>query len=197
MIQLSTIDKPNKKGAFSIVYTARAEGKDLTREQLDRLINYFAPLRPAMPKTADEWVAKACATAKEVRYYLRYVHVMDGVAYGTDGNRLHWSPTELADGFYDPATLLPCDIDTKFPDCSRVIPAGLSGKDFGVGGEPRKVIRKKGKDFRYVTLKHATVQESYWLQALAGDPNASYSDEPFKVRGRNNFGEFVIMGCRV
>ncbi len=197
MIKLTTTDKPNKKAAFNIVYSARNEGCNLTDLEMDQLLNYFAPNRPSKPKNSNEWVAKACANTKEVRFYLQYMHVADGIAYGTDGNRLHWASTELADGFYDPSTLLPCEVDAKFPDCKRVIPTGLSGLDFETGGEHMGVSRKDGKDFRYVTLKQATVQESYWLQALADDPNAMYSDEPFKVRGCNKFGEFVIMGCRI
>lgn len=201
MIKLLTTDKPSKKEAFNLVYSARREKRELTDHEKDMLLNYFAPARPKNPATPEQWVAKACADKQDLRYYLRYVHVKDSIAYGTDGHRIHWAPTEFADGYYDPATLLACECDGRFPDVQRAIPNDLSGLTTDVGGEPASVSKVEGKDFRYLKLeKGVHVQESYWLQALAGDENTTYSDStdtPGKVRGVNRFGEFVIIGCRV
>jgi hypothetical protein len=191
--------KLSRADTFAMILDTLTEGREFNEREKHLLLNYFAPPRSAQPKTPLQWVAKACAGKKEVRYYLQYVHVESGVAYASDGHRLHWCDTELSDGYYDCATLLSCDVDGRYPDVKRVIPGELSGRDFDAGGEAVSVTRdKKGRQLRHVKTQGAPhIDESYWLQALAGDDGATYSCDETRVRGRNRFGEFVISGMRV
>jgi hypothetical protein len=195
-IRLTTTDKPNKATAYRMVRKARAEGCALSTCDLDALINYFAPARSKEPKSAEEWVARACADKNEVRFYLRFLYVSAGVAYGTNGHRLHWCDTKLADGYYSPVTLDPCDCDGTFPDVKRAVPGALSGVEYSTGMEK---VAVSGKGDRNVELAKKTyVNEKYWLQALGGDMLATYSVDPgVQCRGRNRFGEFVIMPVRI
>lgn len=59
----------------------------------------------------------AVADKKEVREYLRYVHVHDSLMFATDGYRLHWCITEFEDGVYEPKTMLKMESDSwnSFP----------------------------------------------------------------------------------
>jgi hypothetical protein len=201
-MKLSTNYKPKKSEAYNTIYNARKEGRQLEQIELDMLLNYFAPARPKNPKTPEEWVATACGKT-DVRYYLNYLYVVDGIAYGTDGHRLHWCETEFEAGYYDPAMLLPTECDGRYPDVKRVIPNKLSGSDHVVGGEVAGVNPdSKTKVVHFVALEHGgNFDRKYWEQAVANDDSATYSVEGdnaySKVRGRNKFGQFVISGMRV
>lgn len=202
-MKLSTNYKPRKSEAYNTIYNARKEGRQLEPIELDMLLNYFAPARSKNPKTPEEWVATACGK-KDVRYYLNYLYVVDGVAYGTDGHRVHWCETEFEAGYYDPAMLLLTECDGRYPDVKRVIPEKLSGTDHVVGGEIAGTKRdSKNRAIHYVTLEHGgTFDRGYWNEAVVNDEATTYSvadvnSQYSRVRGRNKFGQFVISGIKI
>lgn len=111
----------SRKEAFACLYAAHERGATPTKEELQRLILHFAPSVPSKPKTPEQWVARAVGI-KDVRTYINYLY-SDGVRLvATDGSRAHWCPTTLAQGYYEPRTLLPVALEDKYPDIDRVIP---------------------------------------------------------------------------
>jgi len=128
MIKLTHKKKPSRKEAFQIIMNLkRSEFSDLHDNEIDSLINYFAQPIPKIAKTAEQWVCKAI-NEKESRGYLRYMFVENGVAYGSDGSRLHWCNTTKDNGFYDPKTLLQVNYTSaKYPDMKRLTGIKFTG----------------------------------------------------------------------
>lgn len=185
MIALSHIRKPSRKEAFDLA--CKAKTHHLSESEIDSLINYFAPTVPATPKTAFQWVARAVAV-NDIRKYLQFVHVSGGVMRATDGRRLHWAPTDLADGYYDAKTGLPAKCDTRYPEVLRVIPKIERMSEFK--GSPvagNRYIYKK--EVFILTYEGMQFNKKYVDEAIAG---TVYLDHE-KMRGSNDFGEFVIM----
>src|SRR5690606_23936114 len=61
---------------------------------------------------------------KDIREYLQFIHVKDGVASASDGRRLHQVRVGAPDGYYCPRTFTlvhPLGWQ-NYPDVSRVIP---------------------------------------------------------------------------
>ena len=188
MITLTHTKKPTRKEAFDLA--CKAKSHPLTEVEIDSLINYFAPSVPSSPKTAFQWVARAVAI-NDIRFYLNYVYVSEGVMYATDGHRLHWADTDLANGYYDAKTGLPAKCDGKYPDVRRVIPRLEQMQKFD--GSPtagaRYINRKEVHTLTYGDLEF---NRGYVNDA---SPTAVYLDTQ-KMRGSNEFGEFVIMCMR-
>lgn len=197
MITLSHTNKPSKKKAFETILK-RKQGEELTDYEIDELINYFSP-RVTKPKTALQWVAKAVAK-KDCRYYLNHVCVEDGVAYGSDGHRIHYIDTSLADGCYDPKTLLKVELD-DYPfimakSIKRCIPVS-SHLHLSV-----TALTKEIKDMDHV-LKAITKAEhpSYYLESYINDAmgtteNMRYGEDYEVLFGSHKFGSFIIMSRR-
>src|SRR5699024_9826523 len=96
------------------------QGETLSSFELDSLLLYFAPSIPKTAKTSMEWVAKAAAK-KDNRKYLEYVRVQDGTAYAVDGERIHYAPSDLPEGWYCPKTLMRLEgVNERAPDYLRV-----------------------------------------------------------------------------
>ena len=97
-MKLETMTQPSQDEAFILVVKVH-RGHQLTPYESSLLLNYFdkRPTRPAKEPWA--YVVKA-VNVKAGRADLRYVHVYDGVAYGADGSRIHWAPTDKQDGYY-------------------------------------------------------------------------------------------------
>lgn len=191
MITLSRTKKPTRKEAFDLA--CKAKTHHLTESEIDSLINYLATSVPSRPKTTFQWVARAVAI-NDIRQYLQFVHVSDGIMYATDGNRLHWADTDLANGYYDAKT--GARVDDKFvrgnyPDVRRVIPKIEQMQKFE--GDPiasaRYINRKEKHTLSYGGLEF---NRDYVNDA---NPNDVYFDHE-KMRGSNIFGEFVIMSMR-
>ena len=191
MIKLETNLRMSKDRIFSIVCEAKAEGKVI---DLDLLINYFAPPVPKKPKTKEQWVALAVAK-KDVRKYLNYLHVRDKKLWATDGSRMHWCDTDLADGFYCPKTLFLVDLAYKYPDTYRVIPKKFE-TDTATLTKDDWTIELDNKVRRTRINKHPKYkfQECLLLDALsAGDIKYRITDCG-KMKGESVHGEFVVMG---
>ena len=90
-----------------------------------------------LAQTAEQWVARACAREDtlehaeswiirafgmkdKVHQCVRYIHVVDGIAYGTDSYRMHWAATKFPDGAYDPVTFMPLKQRYELPDFMRL-----------------------------------------------------------------------------
>lgn len=188
MITLTHNIKPSRKEAFELAL--KAKSGQLSEVEIDSLINYFAPSVPSTPKTAFQWVARAVAV-NDIRQYLHFVHVSDGVMYATDGHRLHLAPTDLKNGYYDAKTGLPVDdkyIRGRFPDIRRVIPKIETMKEQSApGAHGTSVV--KGKSVFTIEYDGIIFDKKYVDDAA---PEKIYTDHE-KLRGANSFGECVIM----
>lgn len=111
--------KPNKAHAFRVVRNLIASGNAPNDEQLAILYGYFQPAVPKKPKTVFDWVALALGK-NDVRRQINMLHVKNGVLYATDGHRIHYAPTELADGCYDKSGS-PTDFNMDFASVERII----------------------------------------------------------------------------
>lgn len=191
MIKLSHINKPSRKEAFGLA--CKAKSHHLTDAEIDSLINYFAPSVPATPKTAFQWVARAVAI-DDVRFYLKYVYVNEGVMVATDGARLHFANTSLADGFYDAKTGFPVTVDARYPEWRRIIPkregmiAHTEDQDWATILVPKTSIWA-------AKIGEVHINKVY-LDAAIARPNEIFEGLGV-VSGDNEFGSFVIQGIRV
>lgn len=194
-MKLSHNNKPSRNEAYLKLLDLK-ERVPSEEYVIDLLINYFAPSVPKVPKTAFQWVAKAVADDRDIRKYLRYVHVLDGEMVATDGHRLHIAKTNLANGFYDPKTGLPAECDMKYPDIKRVTPThGESVEPCDEWRCETKLIDKKpliasdvgGCFFNNVYLFDAMADSK--SDSLVLDPKGA-------LKGENQFGTFVIMPMR-
>ncbi|MNC36452.1 DNA polymerase III subunit beta [compost metagenome] len=124
-------------------------------------------------KTVAAWVAKAAAK-KDIRKYLNYVYVNEGVMVATDGHRLHLAPSDLAPGLYDPKSMVKMfglDYEAsghpgKFPDYRRIIPSA----DVESVQLASVEIKERLKLFTPCTVslggKSAAINLDYWEDAL-------------------------------
>ena len=194
MIKLSHNNKSNKKEAFNILLDAKCSTvpNQLSNNDIDSLINYFAPVIPKVSKSVEQWVAKAVAK-KDVRFNLNYLHVKDSVIYGCDGSRIHWGKTVLKDGYYDPKTLLPVDCDKKYPDMNRVIDVNFEN----MYNESLKHTFIFGGCHCYL-LNETNYQQSFINDAVNNNDSIVFhvNDTNEKLRGYSQFGEFIVMGMR-
>lgn len=189
MITLTHNVKPSRKEAFALV--CKAKSHHLTDSEIDSLINYFAPSVPTTPKTAFQWVARAASEGKDIRTYLWFVYVENGVMAATDGNRLHWANTDLADGYYDPKTGLKVKNPNmgKFPEWRRVVP----NREAMFQCPEEKTLVQLGGEWAY-DIGDLRFDKKYFDQALPYI-SATYIDHE-KICGANQFGEFLIMWVR-
>lgn len=147
-----SVKTPANKGmAFKAVQTIARSLTDQQREELyselARLYAAFRPALPKKPKTHFEWCAKA-AGWKDVREYLRYVHVTEERMVGTDGHRVHMAPNNdgLEPGYYDATGVKIHDLShSPYPDIERVMVSDLRANG-------RKIIESKLSDLESGSL---------------------------------------------
>jgi len=191
MIKLSHNKKPCKKEAFSILLDSKysAVPNQLSENDLDKLINYFAPPMPKIAKNVEQWVAK-----KEVREYLNYLYVKDYIIYGCDGPRIHWGKTAFKDGYYDPKTLLPIDFNGTYPDINCIINDNLDHCHSQNLNDSTTIFR----DIHCYLLNDMNYQQLFINEAVNGNDSIVFHtpDDNSKIRGHSQFGEFVIMRIR-
>lgn len=175
--------------------------------EVDSLAKLLALLKPpAVPaKTVYAWVAKAAAK-KDLRKYLNYVYVNDGVAVATDGHRLHLAPSDLEPGMYDPKSGVKMwGLDTserdhpgRFPEYRRILPQAEVESVESANVE----IKERTKLFTpcNVTLfgKTANVNLEYWEQALLRCDRVAVREPQESLRLEGPNGEVaVIMPVRL
>lgn len=195
-----TARKANKKAAYDMAVKLK-KGETLNADELDSLLLYFAPSMPKTAKTSMEWVAKAAAK-KDNRKYLEYVRVQDGTAYAVDGERIHYAPSDLPEGWYCPKTLVRLEgVNERAPDYLRVSARANTVNTHATLGELTKGMASN-KPFLFHNTLDVGVSEQALIDALnSQDENATFEYEPYnshyRVRGSHEFGEFVIMPLRV
>jgi hypothetical protein len=121
-----SIPKPSKADMYETLIDIITSDEPPTVDQLASLYCAYVPPVPATPKTALQWLRKAMANSKEVRYYLRYIYKDGDMVVATDGHRLHMVESDNipeldGNGFHD-AMGVPVDVDSKYPDWQRIIP---------------------------------------------------------------------------
>jgi len=147
-----SVKKPTNKGlAFravqEIARTLTDEQRQELHGELARLYAAFLPALPKKPRTAFEWCAKA-VNWKDLREYLRYVHVTEERMVGTDGHRCHIAPNTdgLAPGYYDKTGTKVHDLShARYPDIERVMVSDLRGNG-------RKIVESKLSDLQQSSL---------------------------------------------
>jgi hypothetical protein len=117
-----------KTSLLDQVISAHETGEPLMREQLRAIITRLQPKTSSKKLNGFKWVALAVCK-KEIRQYLNYVYVEDGVAIATDCHRIHATPTILEDGYYCPKSGMKVDDQGKFPPWKRVIPSNTTLED--------------------------------------------------------------------
>ena len=196
MKPLSHTDKLSRNVIFKKLLDLKSGERTLNDYDLDALINYFSPSVPKKPKDAFDWVAKAVADDRDVRFYLRYVYVEDGVMVGCSGARLHTSKTDLPNGFYHPESRLRVEVDAKYPQWQRILKkrASLSCDPYLKEWEISATILNK-KDFFFATFGGVKINKTYLDESLA-KVGSVYWDSG-AIYGDSEFGEFVIQGMRL
>ena len=199
MTPLTTNTPFSRAEAFAAIAAMR-DGETLTPYQLDRLWLYFAPAIPAKPKTPFQWAGHAIAGLKDKRPSLRYVNVVDGVIYASDGHRLHYAPTTLGDGFYEPKTgTLDTSVDARPPDFQRVIADALQDRRPVEVYEtiPAGDTTTTWARFRFIDDKKyaLTVDADYLKRAQNGNAGPLYANKT-QLSGEGPLGSWVIMHIR-
>lgn len=198
--------KPSRTEAYALVLDMKLGRRDLADYDVDALLRFFAPALPKRAKTAEQWVAKAAADKYEIRKALQYVKVEDGVAYASNGHRAHRCKTTLADGYYDPRTMLPVDMEERPIDIKRVFPSRDACEETAIEALEYGALTCKEKDARpleYVRVpKSVAVARGYFEEAVNGAETgpvfyASAPSHAQKMVGDTEFGDWVIMAMRV
>lgn len=192
--------KATRKAAYEMAIKLK-QGEVLSDNELDSLLLYFAPSAPKVAKTAIEWVAKAVAT-NDIRYYLNFIRVQDGFAYGTDGHRIHRAASDLPTGFYCPKTFAPVDVDGTYPRVEQVMTRLKDTVNTQATlGDLTKGVSDKKPYMLHGGLDVA-VSTSYITSALNSSDDSSVIEyEPYnsgyRIHGSNEHGVFVVMPMRV
>ena len=164
--------KPSKRDIELLILDLLDSTDDVIN--IDQLTNLYAHFLPAKQKATkvDQWLTKALGKDK-FRPYLSNLHVRDGILGATDGHRMHFIHTELADGNYQPKTMTPItrEHDT-FRDLNikQVIPTHEDYTTIYKVIDRGEMVDKKGKKlYNTVTMDidgtKAKFNEKYLLEA--------------------------------
>lgn len=194
----SSTPKASRNEALAIA-TKLMQGEQLEHHVIESLYRYFLPATPKKAKTSEQWVAKA-VPQKDVRYYLNYLYVKDGLMYGTDGHRIHWAPTDKPNGFYCPQSFNPVELEATYPDVNRVIPEETSLKTYQLKDLDTHSIDAE-KPLPVIDIEHLRFRQQYLLDASNGEPCWHLCQLPeagdfTPIRGKSKFGEYVVMSMR-
>ena len=175
--------------------------------QVESLLKYFLPARPAVSKTPEQWCAKVVAGKSDPRYYLQYLYSDGSRLAGTDGYKLHITATDWPEGFYCPKTLAKVDVDAKYPDIDRLLQYERPRtRTVVIADLESRLIppttRGSKKDVVAVKIAEGLwVQEQYLKQAVCNEDAATlrYDDSIHgdSIHGDSKFGEFIIMSIKV
>lgn len=198
MLKLTHDTKYNRAQIFErLLKLKKNPSESLNEFEIDAFLMYFAPPTPKTPKTAFDWVAKAVADDRDIRKYLHYVHVENGVAAASDGYRLHFANVDLPDGYFDARTGLATDVDKyfKYPDWRRML-TGEAGAKMCTSWEDALTTNGK-KPESLVLIDNYSFLKAYLDAALATNENTKIFGEGMGARayGENQFGTFLV-ACR-
>ena len=194
-MKLETMTKATRRQAFDLAVKVH-EGKALTPLESSMLINFFDKAYPKAVKDPWQYVAKA-VNVKDIREPLRYVHVYDGKAYGTDGHRIHWAPTAKIDGYYT-VSGEPYFPETNLMDIRKVISTTMTAAD---KAQLRLLPLNRYPDIErdtVATLGSAHLNLRYLLDACNWEENITFA-VPSKDRAfiTCKLGNAIVMGVRV
>lgn len=186
--------KITKRAAFEMIKNAIEANEGLEGATLAELLPFFAPAVPAKAKTATQWVQKALGV-NSTRIWMDYLHAHDGYLYATDGHRAHRAPTDMADGYYHPTTLLPAPyIDTHLVSPVVEVFNATTPTDAATFADATVYqVTDKLQELRFDTLP-VGVNQRYLLAATNGDTTAKINYGERKFMGTSEFGEYLIMG---
>lgn len=164
-------------------------------EDLRELLLYFAPGIPAKPKDSEQWLSKFVSDKKDLRIQLNYLYSNGERLCATDGMTLAWSDTKLPEGYYEPKTMWPVGINTRYPDIDRLIPEETSRPylltldelNIVSTGFARESFVYEIQDLYFLKtqIDHIACAGETTVQVLAKDQNV--------LRGQTPLGEFVTM----
>ena len=144
IFKLPTNARMTKEECFEAVQNMMVDRTLPSNTTLAQMFNYFAPKPRITTKSALAWVGVACSNdPHRFNGALQYIYVSeDGVAYGTDGTRMHWCKTDYPTGYYDPKTLAMIDdVELEHPDHRRLIDSEIYICD-GYLPLPKPVVKK-------------------------------------------------------
>lgn len=148
--------------------------------------------------TAEEWVAKACLKGKtrKERAFLNYAHVIDGVAHGSNGARLHWAETSFPDGVYDPTSWMPIQYEGSILDWDRSKLKDVKPDFSTFTHAPVEAIVEHGwgpkVEACFEIAEAAIVNKAWLLEAMNGYFDQGVYYRSARVAGVSNFGYFLL-----
>lgn len=163
----ANMKKPTKSVAFNVINDLIDSREPPTDKQLALLRAYFMPSTPAKPKTSFDWVKKAIAV-NDVRHYLNHLNATGERICGTDGHRVHVTPSDLPAGYYDKSGAA-IDESSRYPDIDRVIPNNPNYKSIDLSDPSVFEVGQSGK-LDYIQLSadpSYCVRREYLLDALS------------------------------
>lgn len=149
--------------------------------------------------TAEEWVAKACERGNTKREFLKYAHVINGVAHGSNGARLHWAETSFPDGVYDPISWMSIQYEGSAVDWDRfnfnkVKPDFSTFTYAPIEAIVEQGLGPKGEQcFRIAEA--ASVNKAWLLEAMNGYLGQGVYYRSARVAGVSNFGYYLL--CQI
>lgn len=185
--------KPSKAEGLEIVKSLEAIGKVAglnhaeTQHALAQLYQFFMPVTPTKPKTAQDWVGKAMPKNHKRPALLSllpllYMYSNGSSFVATDGNRLHMVHNQnVPQGSYDRAMgLVDRSVCGEFPNWRRVIPDHHNHIGFKqLTLEERQFKKVNVYDIYYQGDLLVTVDSSFMRDAL------SFMDSPIVSFGDN------------
>ncbi|MGP5201783.1 hypothetical protein ACTXKB_03340 [Psychrobacter aquimaris] len=117
------------------------------------------------------WLMLPVPDVNNERPWLELIHVGNGSAYATDGNRIHVAPCKLDDGSYHPYELREC------LDFERKPPAPVEDRAFDVSKLRLLMINQARKAFNpasEVTASDFYVQNGFYGQLAPKDRSSKF-----------------------
>ncbi len=204
-MQLNTSITPMKRKDAAGLLRARlqdsqrdgGESISFNPTELEGLYKYFMSPVPSKPKTMPQWVSKA-TPKNDVRLYLNYLYSDGTTLYGCDGHRIHWAPDTRPEGYYCPKSFHAIEHQGTYPDVERIIKQ--KRPDFLVCDTAQAVTKWAHGVENIEGAPGVWLNKLYLQQALAGatvfDMEYDAECRHTSVKGRSEFGEFVIMPIR-
>lgn len=150
-----------------------------------------------IPETPEEWAGLACG--KSDKKFTEYMHVQDGIAYGTDKRRMHWGPSVFPDGCYDPVCFTPVSDVKEVPDFETIVvesiqydtlsPVSIESMKVVYEGIPqRQCYRVPGGGPDY-PIGHISIG-----RGLKGADLVLYENGgKYRIIGTSEFGSYIVM----
>lgn len=185
--------KPSKTDVGHTLARLAESHPDIMPDLAEMYGHFFMPGKAPAKKAATckwSWLALAI-NPKDIRDYLRFIHVKDGVASATDGHRLHQVWVDALDGYYCPRTFVPVHpLDWQsYPDLTKVIPDPKTMESVTLA-RVQTSARTISRDAMVVDLvaedttphvhRICSVNADYWAHAIAparGEEGVVYYQE--------------------